>query len=224
MSIAEFRRAAETHLADLSDRAEVYTRITPKNLESVLQDGRFKNQFETGHSGGVYGPDRRSAEHELWGIPAKAPPSARPFYGYAAEEPFKDQVLDLYDLNAGISVRFKPSVKRRATITVGDTLDKSNAGGTPGLAPAPYGAPTLEAVYRKMDPLEMTAHSDDVIGTPGNYRPLPYSEVQIFGNVTVDDIEEVLIKKTPNNPGMIPDRNSLIAALKRAGIPYRMVL
>lgn len=224
MTPAEFRAAAEQHLAGLSARADVYTRITPKNLEAVLQDGRFKTQFETGHSGGALTlPGRRSAEHELWGIPAKAPPSARPIYGYAAEEPFKDQILDLYDLNAGISVRFKPSVKRRATITVGDTLDKSNTGGTPGLAPAPYDAPTLEAVYRKVDPLEMRAHSDDLVGTPGNYRPLPYSEVQIFGNVTVDDIAEVLIKKTPNNPGMIPARNRLTAALKRAGIPYRVV-
>lgn len=218
MTMGEFRAAAEAHMRTLSDAANVYIRIEPDNLRSVLADGRFKTQFETGHSGGVLSPpNRQRSETALWGMPTTAPPTARPIYGYAAQDPFDGNMLDGY---GPVAVRLKPGVKGRATLTVGDTLDLSNAGRLPGASPAPYSTPSLESVQRTIDPLQMRMHSEGILIGP---ELQPYTEVQIFGGVAVSDIVEVLIKDTRSLGIPMPGLGQLLTDLDAAGIPYRLV-
>ena len=54
---------------------------TPK-LDDVLDDGRYKTQFETGKSRGYYDPmARRLIENHLFDVPMRARYAKRPVYG-----------------------------------------------------------------------------------------------------------------------------------------------
>jgi hypothetical protein len=177
----------------------------------VLRDGRFKTQFETGTSSGMFDmAARRASEAAGLGIPTDAPVGDRPIYGY-----FDVQGEDASNYG---SVQFvlKDAVKARTTATAGDSLGLFAADlviGTPCLAPA-------------------IGSLDGEIGNINRgYRDsMFYVEAQIQGGVTLDDVQELVFKKSTYKyhtttalweSALYPDYREIAAAARARGIPIR---
>lgn len=112
----------------------VVTRVTAKDLDSILDDGEFKSVVESKRSGAAtynergkkkyYINHRLQAEYELLGIP-KDQVADRPVYGYITydENGRPDNVwLASY---GDVAVFMKDDIKDRTTFTTGDSLDSA---------------------------------------------------------------------------------------------------
>ena len=205
---------ATENLRKLNEQGQLIVRRGRRGAEGVLEAGRFKTQFETGTSGGAYDPEyRKAGEARGFGIPEDINVTERPVYGY----------IDVPDGNNASNygpVKFvlKPEVKRRATVTVGDSIELINDGeivGTPALAPGPG---SLYHNARRLAKGE---------------APRGYIEAQIQGGVTTADVAEVVFTKDtfitrgPDNrlldhPELTESYARVVDAVKRKGLRYRL--
>jgi hypothetical protein len=205
---------ATENLRELNERGQLTVRRGRRGTEGVLEAGRFKTQFETGTSGGAYDPEyRKAGEARGFGIPEDINVTERPVYGYI-------EVPDGSNAENYGPVKFvlKPEVKRRATVTVGDSIGLINDGeivGTPALAP---GAGSLYHNARQLAKGE---------------APNGYIEAQIQGGVTTADVAEVVFTKDafmtrgPDNrlldhPELTESYARVVDAVKRRGLRYRL--
>ena len=205
---------ATENLRKLNEQGQLIVRRGRRGAEGVLEAGRFKTQFETGTSGGAYDPEyRKAGEARGFGIPEDINVTERPVYGYI-------DVPDGDNASSYGPVKFvlKPEVKRRATVTVGDSIDLINDGeivGTPALAPGPG---SLYHNARRLAKGE---------------APRGYIEAQIQGGVTTADVAEVVFTKDafmtrgPDNrllaqPELTESYARVVDAVKRKGLRYRL--
>jgi hypothetical protein len=210
LSLEEYTAQANAHVATLVKDAEVRVRISPTNLGRVLEDGRFKTQFETGKSGGLLDNSRRSNfERHVLGVPSETAPQDRPIYAY-----FYDSYDDAPDAKwmpatyqyGQAKVVLKDTIKSRATLTSYDSLDGTLAGSSheANFAPRPMLKPDVRA---------FAAHRD-VLGKPLHEVVSGYGEVQVHGGVKVSDIARVEFNgKTVNK--------TLTKKLDKLGIPWK---
>lgn len=205
---------AEKNTQKLLDEADLYIRV-PSNsiLEAIVNDGRFKTQFETGKSKGALAKKLRSkAESEMFGYDEKIAPADRPIYGYFGngeydgdgDPPDKfsygQKPLDMYGT---IAVKLKKSAKEKASFTGNDSLNNA--------APDDY----KEKVYRPSQASKANAASLvdlsfddgfipdrlDVIANAKTFKEMrqatgPYIEAQIHQGVKTSDIEEIVYYDT----------------------------
>ena len=76
-------RESREQFADFMGEAKISVQISPSNLEKVLDDGRFKSQFETDTSGGIKDiAYRQRNEAETFGIRFDEDVVNRPIYGH----------------------------------------------------------------------------------------------------------------------------------------------
>jgi hypothetical protein len=213
----EYETAVNAHLKELLEGLEPWKRVHQRDLLSALQDNKFKNQFETGASDGLYDPDRRrDVEGALWGIPDDAGTDDRPKYGYLHSHPdgFFPGVDDDMSQYGGALVRFKSSLLDRATFTGGDTLDETNAGRWRTIAPArPKDARWTSLSDKIGDPLEIRSGAE-LVEVAEEFAW--YVEAQYHGLVTLDDVAEVVFRSR------LP-LSELEHALRAAGVGYRLV-
>lgn len=183
---------------------QVATSITDDLLAQVLADGRFKTQFETGRSGGMFFPQERAFREEQWfGLPADAPVTERPVYGYLVTGNGGGMV----DMYGEAQVIFRSDIRRRTTAIVGDSMGNLSYG-----RPAPVDAPDWYAFTIRLDDPDFARLDRDYDGLSFNRRG--YIEAQIHGGVTVDDIAEVVFRSRPSD--------GLIELLRERGIPWRI--
>jgi hypothetical protein len=189
----------------------LYLAVTPQNLKKILEEKRFKSQFETGTSGGFFSPDtRRAIEDKYMGIPKDTPDELRPIYGFQLGEGEGDEVTRSGAAKGygTIVVKLKDDVRGRTTMTAGDSLDHQL-----------YGIPVdgevtrerhLAAARRDYSQIwdlakqgAMAEIVEDVLG--GFYdwvEPYEdiiaagasphYNEIQVHGGLTLDNVEEVI--------------------------------
>lgn len=200
-------------------------------LEAIINDGFFRNQFETGDSDGVYMPEyRESVENDLFGTdPFSTDGADRPKYGYvgmadAVEESwyFGDSLEHYGDIRVDFK---KEALIDRTTYTIGDSLDfmgskplagKCNNPSVNGMEPA-WQIETVaklsedEYIYEgKPNPFVMVDNAG-----PGN---LNYVELQYHGNLSVKDIECVYIPSGYQDS--FTGHHPIMDVLEAAGIPY----
>lgn len=192
----EVKEAVE-RLTNLVEGCPVAMRVTEDILIKILDDGKFKNQHETGTSGGGLNPTyREKAEKKAFGENLKD----FPLYGYIATS--KSTSKDAFTPDAyyygGVKIIFNDNVKSRTTITAGDSLGMfANGVGT--------GSPLLKPTQ---DSLDREVNKLTGLGRPSE---LDYIEAQIHGGLTVKDIEKVVIsRKSPR----------LEDSLREQGIPF----
>lgn len=207
-------KEAKANLKRMMATARVNIRVrNVDTLMSILDDGRFKSQFETGASTGYFGPGLRAdVESRLFNIPNKVEhePQNRPIYGYLMDEeplePHKDSVASAYGT---IRILLKKSVNARTTFTGGDSL--ATEGAIPEYAPSPVNDPSIASVmsgttvlhpYRSgpnydrqnrhyaRQQLSLVMDADKIERVQGQYV---YTEAQVHGGVKATDIEEVHI-------------------------------
>ena len=166
---------------------------------TIVADGRFKTQFETGTSSGLFEPDRREiAEENGLGVSAKIPLTDRPMYGYfGAGEP---------DVKSYGNIEFvlKDSVRARTTYTIGDSLEgftgQYKVGGSHSADTAAWGG-------------NLDAYAKYGVGrTVRSIKWPDYIEAQIHGGVSLKDVAKVVIHTRAVFPGQYDAvRDALIA-------------
>jgi hypothetical protein len=162
---------------------EIRVRIRAHVLPLVLADARLKNQFETMTSAGAYNPPRRvQTEKALFGIDVRAQPDQRPIYGYL-EGSFETSVLQY----GPIVLRLRDEARERTTFTLADSLDHTEAGTQPWVAPEPLSAPTCQASHTEWD----------VVAAPTLPHATGYGfvECQIHGGVALADFAQVVFTR-----------------------------
>lgn len=211
----------------LFDGAAPFMRIERmRYLESILRDGVFKTSFETGTSGGEWALlCRAQSELSFFDIPASAETARRPKYGYLHRHPdgrtSPDHDPYLWAHGTEITLRFHTAILDKCTFSVGDSLDETLCGTEPDLAPLPFRVPGWEAVaanagdilsYSSLEQLLRRVEDTDTLPD----SPLRYIELQFHGEITTQDIEEVIFH------GEAPSEDAK-ALLSRRGIPWRLV-
>jgi hypothetical protein len=109
------------------DHSEFYVRIDHDTLPKLLESGRFKSQFETGTGHGLIDKkERRAIEELVMGLSKTTENHERPIYGYLSTaghasygEPYRERDVEGY---GSVSIRLKPDVRDRATVTTADSL------------------------------------------------------------------------------------------------------
>lgn len=229
IGVEEARKRVEKAIQDFMDKnPDIYRTTNFGTLLKVLDEGRFKSQFETNISSGVLAPEfRRKVESKVLGVADDIPVEQRPIYGFMSTDPFRERSALNYGGGDGsvpykVVVKFKKDVSKRTTYTIGDSLDSSGLYDkqTPSLRAAPVGTPRWYTAESRVANavIENEIDFDDIDKRINKY--ISYIEVQIHGGVTVDDIAEVLIPKRMRQSML---GSMLTRKLNQLGIPYRFV-
>ena len=227
----EMEKQVEKELKDIIEESDIATRTSMDGLESILEDGRIKSQFEDVKSSTYITKEQRAeVEKTLFGYNNNLNPKLRPIYGYLTNKKF-----DISSKNGAIQygnisiVLKKKNVFNRTTYTIGDSLDGTRWD---------YKVPTL---LSQPNVRSMAAHRS-LKDSYGNYtgklgssldevtNNVPYVEAQIHGGVSVKDIDKVYIytymdtwsgRKSFNiDPIKLRKLESI---LKKNKIPYEVV-
>jgi Protein of unknown function (DUF3626) len=227
---------AEAKLNKIITNAEIFIRCKSNALEKILED-RFKTQFETKRSGGKLSKKARtSAEKNGMNYDADSPVEMRPIYGYWGDKgKHNDDDAANYDYGP-VVIRLKHKAKERATFTRQDSLSalaappgvrgeytpflgvtpalKQNAGvlgqGWEGLK-NPLQPNTQVKILEKAETIADLREVFNYTNPIAMQRKV-YMEAQIHGQVTPDDIEEIIFTK-----GTKPSQKA-IAIAKSKGI------
>ena len=189
MKVEAYRKEAEEHWQKIVAEANPYVRLRSGTLEKVLEDGRLKAQAETGTSAGALFEDGRAKfENKVFGTTSETAPEDRPIYGYLSSRPAGGIGINMpVDQYGEISLELKDDVRERATITGGDSIIAMNVGKDPILYAEPLTAPTIRSAYFNK---EYPSRNDPSL-LPSVDHASPYTEVQVWGQVTTDDIKKV---------------------------------
>ncbi len=226
---AQARILIDKKIIDIVDNSEVGIRVKMSTLEKALDgDGKLKNQFETGTSGGAFDPDWRSdVEYSLFGVPKDLPAEDRPIYGMMFPNTQKGLAKyimygegSFYGGGEGMVVILdKSKIIDTATYTIGDSLDyeKSISAGLlsdPKFLSTHGNFTVLGGIYNPEDLKKLGLL--DLFTTSRGDR---YLEVQLHGREShsIENIKEVIFTMK-----MIPPQEFL-DKLTAKGIPYRIL-
>jgi len=212
-------------------RTEVRIRVPEVVLGRIIESGRVKSQFETGRSNGMNDTGiRANTERIRFGYEAvwpdgnplnriEFPVEQRPIYGYIGDV-WEDGATDHY---GNVVIRLRDTVDARTTVTGVDSLifgtrtEYSQAAAVPYVEPTIAMMPTLRGAADVLDSRNL---EDLGLGE--------YIEAQVHGQVTLDDIAEVVFTQGPNTANFGTTarivREGLRRRLAEAGIPSREVL
>jgi Protein of unknown function (DUF3626) len=217
----KYREVMSSRLQTVVDQGDFYVRAHSGVLPRILDDGRFKSQFETGTSSGALDTRfRTKVETQVLGSKADLKPDERPIYGYLATKdhassgsPAQEAKLAGY---GDAVIRLKPGVRDRATVTLGDSLARFDQ----------VQARPAQRVDLTMAPVESTNFQKvhkllyEGVGKPGQQidglsANVSYIEAQYHGGLKVGDIQDVRFRSRPGS--------EVQAALKRHGISWGLV-
>lgn len=208
----QFYDVMTANARSIAESSKVRIRSGRDSLSAILNDGRFKTQFETGTSGGKLNTDLRAEVEEFYfGLGSSTEPSTRPIYGYLGGEGDLKRVGQYGD----IVVQLKDDVRERTTVSFYDSLDAYRTNEAidadgPSLVPRPLNNVDWRA-WKPWDPDQAYGDATSITSA----RSVPgYPEVQIHGGVSIDDIEEVVFTRSQPSP-------ELVKALEDAGVAWR---
>ena len=232
---AEAKQAIENGITRIIEESDFTMRIKAENLEKVLDDGYFKNQFETRSSGGAYSPTmRKNLENRMFNVPkdSSIDDADRPVYGMFCPkyDANNKRVKDYYSRGPGAwygdgvtVVLKKDRLINNATMTLGDSLDyERHLVGTEvnninyaGMFNKYQGDKSLRYIAEISD----TTSIEEVQNTMMDFAngSDQYFEYQLHGKEShsADNIERVIIEKHTANRNI-----DLINKLKSMNIPY----
>lgn len=172
--------------------SEVRLRMRVDRFERFLVDGTYGTQFvlPMATSGGSqHRALRMILERAVLGVPTGCRPADRPIYGYLSES---DESAQLQQYGE-VVLRLNPSVRRRATFVVGDSLDHAvHYFREPSFVPQPVMRPSTLA-FTPVDVLPAWTLADAA-------PPHRYAEAQIFGGLTPFHVKQAVytLGETPS--------------------------
>lgn len=203
LELTEYEAQVNTHLARLMKDLRPWLRIRSDRLEQVLQDGRFKNRFETNTSGGTLNIQARiRTEAAHFGLPENAAATERPIYGFlhlGGRRATGPEALSSTQYGE-VAVRLKPEVMARTTFTGGDSMDETLAGFSPTLAAMPANSPKWEAMSSELRDLLKYPSAPTLLRNVD--ARVGFLEAQYHDGLTLSDIAEVIFDERPS-PALI---------------------
>ena len=184
----------------------------PRGMRSVLNSGNFKNQFVTSMSAGAFDPEKRrklSNEYFLDSVDDVD----REKYGFLKRP--KKYGLDDVNWYGDYEVTFKPAVRKRMTLTNGDSLNEFAEARNNWESPSPFipglketyinwtGQPVrFQSISKKFRPNEerlekivqqLKENPGPFTGTSSPFVPRfdDYVEAQYHGPLTIEDVEGI---------------------------------
>lgn len=229
-SSAKYKRTLARQVHEAFSGKRIGVRVTPKNLENILDDGRFKSQFESGKSKGNNDAMLRANVEASWfGIGQDQPvqnailtePEKRPIYGYVMVDGVRPVGIGSGDLfgpstdalsqYGQIQVVLRDHVRDRTTAMFGDSLNNRHQG-----IPSPVNQPTWQSFTPAWKSMVTQGLAGPVRDTDSpQFRHGNYAEAQVHGGVSLADIAEVVL---PSNPPP-----ALRKKLDDAGVSWRVL-
>lgn len=223
----------EKHLQSIVDKGHPCIRVPSHILHKVLDSGRFKNQFETGSSGGTLDHRMRALnEHAQFGYPTKHlswgddledeehPAHARPIYGYLAHDPIANDKGRYYGEHT--MVLHKPTLWHRTSVTMGDSLAFQDR-----LAPRPATGvdihaadadPNADYQFHDSDKKILKAKLKHHQGRTLDGEDSSYTEAQYHGGVPTSAIHYAILRS--HHPSTAAHIERTKSALTEHGIPW----
>lgn len=180
---------------------ELTIRIKAVNLDLIVEDGRLKNQQQTGISSGNYNPEwRKTIEGQLFNIPLDAEDSLRPTYGYLSNKAVENGVRSYELMKYGdVKIVLKGELKERSTITFGDSMNNSAR-----IYPSKFN----EIKKTSIRPEDLAFEKWEDLEFGG------YPEIQVHNGVLLTDIYKIEIPKQYKSQ----IKSKTISKLKNNGI------
>ena len=184
-----------------------------ENAFKILQDGYFKNLHYPGmkSQGANFPIERGNWEKIVFGIPdaPKLYPELHPIYAYGLNE-FSEKTTRPF---GNVAMVLNPRLKNNAFYAGADT-------GSMGLnvQPAPYFTTDPEILRAAVG--EKSGIMGQLVG--GNFTPHNYTEAQIMGGVTLDDIIKILFTPRASDINLDLARD-FERALIKSGIPFEIL-
>lgn len=224
--VEEHKAELATKVKDAFADKDVAIRVTHESLERILDDGRFRSQFESGLATGtqdMHGKARREASWFGTSPHAQDDKDKRAIYGYVAMNgivpadshgtTWKDGP-DKLSMFGTAQVVLKKDVRSRTAAMYGDSAVNWSEGRL-----SPIDNPSWESFTGIGDPKSFTREKAlrdlDRDHASFEFRSTAYAEAAITGGVTTDDIAEVVFAKKPT-----PELEAQLAA---KGIPWRVL-
>lgn len=217
MPVEQLRQTVADNLNKMIEPLRVCMRFrSTERLDAVLDSGEFKNQFFPGVTSEAALNDKKmrsSAEEKSMGVPADAPHTARPVYGYLTypdnQKADVSRRLEAADRYGATIVNFKGHVKDNMTVSYGDSLmggvSKEFVSNAPG-----------QAHPESIDPQTIAAHGMEVTKDFGHFDQIHrgYIEAHLHNGTRVSDIESVEFSKDS------PPSEATQAKLAASGIKW----
>lgn len=224
----ETQALLEKHMRDLMTEAveaPIKINVNSEAAESILKQGRFRTAHEAGlksggwKKGGEYRKARVKYETEIVGVPPGTAGAHKPISGWSTS------LLGDPDMYGDVQFVLKDSVKGRTTWTFGDSLNSSAR---------PISAD--EILRGNRDEIMSAGNRsalDYILEKPGAgfgakpvrteleditqervFKSIAYTETQVYGGVSLSDVDHVVLKKGTHSP-------SLEASMRAAGVAVR---
>lgn len=214
-------------LKPIMERGEYSMRFKSQYIESLLKDGRFKNQFETKTSGGSLSPTyRKKATSKLFGVDIKGfKYKEYEKYGYLFSENVTEEWKEK-GINSGtkqygdIIIRFKKeNLKNRVTYTLDDSLGNACFGEL--IAGNIENINQLGISRRTMKNLKDNKNKITSYTTVQELKKIlkiRYIELQFHGDLLVEDIKEIYFtEEVPSNVILEKLKNGGVKIYKKNG-------
>lgn len=223
ISKEETKDILDNRISDIVKESEVGISINKDNLIKALEDGSFRNVYETGTS--MYNVNtkfRDEAESMMFGITRdNTKASDRPIYGalmprleggLRAENYYAYGPISKY--GDGITVILnKDAIKDSSTLTLGDSLNYAGRIGVTSLSD-----PKFSGIYNKTGAARYLFEGANLMDVADDLDH--YFEVQIYGSNThsIENISSVVISKS-----RVENVEDLIRRLEDKGISVKTV-
>lgn len=174
----------------------------PMGMKGILESGKFKNQFESGRSGGLFSAPRRSRISDEYFKEFEDSADCEK-YGYL-KRPANWMGSDDVGMYGSYQIDFKPQVKQRMTINRGDTLNEFGWDSSSEFSATPI-VPGVPETYLNWIGREYTApmveefEYPDQLTLKSEIRTLEerdsptdeYVEAQFHGPLGLEDVQEI---------------------------------
>lgn len=244
----DYYNQMDSVLNDLVENNEFRMRIPtddPSVVESIINDGRLKSQFETGTSkGALDGELRSNASKQFYGFEGTISDRDYEKYGYlGSSDVAKDAFKAVDSYGDGIVTFKKEALMDRTTITVGDSLahyrldEIGGKGNTYGYT-TPCKVTDIKSIVcssdvfssesTRIDNLEgikqVASKNNSNMGSFSKFfggSKNGYLELQYHGDLTLNDIESLTLDK--NTIDYIVSKDDLVEKLKQSEVTLQYV-
>lgn len=191
-------QALETRetVKEVVGKAFVTTAIEKDDFLKVIEDGRFKTQFETRDSNGHYEPSmRQRREYGMFETPMDTPKGERPIYGFLTTQisgttentmPYNATMFNANSDSIGqygdVRVVLNSDVRERTTWTAEDSLDGLN-----------FPQPLIGGNSDKA--IDLAGFWQNVSPSHDGFIREQYFEAQVHGGIKMSDVAQVVVTK-----------------------------
>lgn len=195
-ALENLRESAKDNVDDFVGSSEVRIRANESVIRDVVRDGRYKTQFETNSSGGIFDPDmRRNFERELFDLDDDVDVTERPIYGYLRKSGVPEDETYQLDSYGKSVIRLKDDVRERSTFVASDSIEANQIADEVETkiykAPSPVNDPQTESFGIR----DLRKIAEESVNKPKDFPN--YVEAQVHGGVSIDDIKSVDFVKEP---------------------------